>query len=58
MKEKKTHDYNIEGYECLKKTVRPGNNSSARIHVPPKHAGRRVVVIFTDPPLEEESPND
>ncbi len=56
MTEKKT--YTIEGYERLEKTVRPGNNSSARINVPPKHTGRRATVVFTDPPIEEEPPDE
>lgn len=40
--------HEIEGYEVIYLTVRPGG-SSARINMPKKHSGKRVAVVVLEP---------
>lgn len=39
------HEFKINGYEAVEKTVASGNQSSARINVPPSWQGKRVMVV-------------
>lgn len=45
--------YEIKGYEALEKTVRPGNQCSARINLPLAWQGLRVKVVRIDPLPED-----
>lgn len=39
------HKFQIIGIEAIEKTVASGNNSSARINVPPSWQGKRAIVV-------------
>ena len=39
------HEFKINGYEAHEKTVASGNQSSARINVPPSWQGKKVMVV-------------
>ena len=41
--------YEIEGYEVIERTVRPGNQCSARLNLPLSWQGLRVKVVRIDP---------
>lgn len=41
--------YEIGGYEVIERTVRPGNQCSARLNLPLSWQGLRVKVVRIDP---------
>jgi hypothetical protein len=41
--------YEIEGYEVIERTVRPGNQCSARLNLPLPWQGLQVKVVRLDP---------
>ena len=45
--------YEIEGYEVLERTVRPGNQFSARLNLPLSWRGLRVKIVRIDPLPED-----
>jgi len=46
--------YDIEGYEVIERTVRPGNQCSARLNLPLSWQGLRVKVVRIDPLPEDD----